>query len=250
MENNEKEGNNNIIDLSKYNIVKVEKDEDISNLEEITYKVIVIGDPAVGKSSIIQNLVNESEPIKEVYKSTIGFDIFNYSAHINEKLITMQIWDTCGLIDFSTCTPKLYNNVSLAIIVYEIDKKNTFDNIQNWLNLLKLNSSAETIVFIVGNKLDLEEFRKVSKEEGEKYVKDNEFKFFTETSAKDRKYVKEMFHRGLVELYELNNIYKKNREDDDEEERIDFTKRRDTFKLNKKKNDYEKNNSNSCCIIY
>ena len=53
-DNNEKEGNNNnIIDLSKYKIVKVEEDKDISNLEEITYKVIVIGDPAVGKSSII-----------------------------------------------------------------------------------------------------------------------------------------------------------------------------------------------------
>ena len=243
-ENNDNKDNNNLIDLSKYNIVKVDKNEDIS--EELTYKVVIIGDPAVGKSSIIQNLVNESEPMKE-YKATIGFDIFNYSAHVNDKLITMQIWDTCGLIEFSACTPKLYNNVSLAIIVYAINKKETFENVQNWYNLLKLNSSADTKVFIVGNKLDLENEREVSREEGIKFVKDNGFKFFIETSAKEQKYVQDMFNKGLVELYELNKFYK---EDDNEEPQIDFKKRKDTFKLNNKQNENKNKIGNNCCNIY
>ena len=129
METNEKEESTNNadniyangLDTSKYKITKVEKNEDISNFEEIIYKVVLLGDPDVGKNFIIHSLI-ESEPIKEAYKATLGFDIFNYSAHVNEKLITMQIWDTCGLIDFSACTPKLYNNVSIAIIIYNITK--------------------------------------------------------------------------------------------------------------------------------
>ena len=137
------------------------------------------------------------------YKTKIGFDIFNYSAHVNEKLLTMQIRDTCGLIEFSSCTPKLYNNVSLTIIVYEINKKEAFENIKNWYNLLKLNSSTDTKVFIVGNRLNLEDERQVSKEEGEKYVKDNSFKFFIEASAKEQKYAQDRFNIGLIELYDL-----------------------------------------------
>ena len=248
--NNDNKTNNNSIDISKYKITKVEKGEDISNLEEITYKVIVIGDPAVGKTTIIQNLVNESD-IKENYKSTIGFDIFNYTAHVNEKLITMQIWDTCGLIDFSACTPKLYKNTALAIVVFAVNKESSFQHLDNWINLLKANSSSEVLVYIVGNKIDLEK-REISKEEGEKYTNEGNYKLYIETSALKKLNVKEMFERAFAELYELHSYYKdKEEEDDDEEEqRIDFSKRKKTFRLNKENNDINKKTSNTCCIIY
>ena len=216
METNEKEESTNNadniyvngLDISKYKITKVEKNEDISNFEEIIYKVVLLGDPDVGKNFIIHSLI-ESEPIKEAYKATIGFDIFNYSAHVNEKLITMQIWDTCGLMDFSACTPKLYNNVSIAIIVYNITKKKTFENIQNWYNLLKLNSSDETIIFIVGNKKVSEYYREVTIEEGIQYTKDNGFKFFIENSWNERQIARIIIEQALVQLYELYNNYKK-----------------------------------------
>ena len=257
METNEKEESTNNadniyvngvngLDISKYKITKVEKNEDISNFEEIIYKVVLLGDPDVGKNFIIHSLI-ESEPIKEAYKATIGFDIFNYSAHVNEKLITMQIWDTCGLIDFSACTPKLYNNVSIAIIVYNITKKKTFENIQNWYNLIKLNSSDETIIFIVGNKKVSEYYREVTIEEGIQYTKDNGFKFFIENSGNERQIARIIIEQALVQLYELYNNYKKNckEEEEEEEPRIDFVKRKDTFKLNNRGKN--KNKKHKCC---
>ena len=251
-ENNNNKDNNNLIDFSKYKIKKVEKGEDISNCEEITYKVIVIGDPAVGKSTIIQNLVSECEIVKNQYKATIGFDIFNISAHVNEKIITMQIWDTSGLIEFSASTPKLYKNTVLAIVVYAANSPTSFQNLDNWINLLKLNSSSEVLVFIVGNKVDLKEFRKISKEEGNKYVNDNNYKFFIETSALEKLNVKELFDKAFVELYELYSYYKKKdkeEEEDEEEQRYDFTKRKGTFKLDKTNNN-KKNKNKTCCSIY
>ena len=259
MENNEKiekeennnNANNNSIDTSKYKITKVIKGEDISNLDEITYKVIVIGDPAVGKSTIIQNLVNESD-IKEHYKATIGFDIFNYTAHVNEKLITMQIWDTCGLIDFSACTPKLYKNTSLAIVVYAVNNETSFENLDNWINLLKANSSSEVLAFIVANKIDLEIERKISKESGEKYANERQYKYFIETSALKKIYVKEMFDRALVELYELHTFYKNNKEeeeDEEDEQRIDFSKRKKTFKLIEDNYDTNNKKKGGCCKL-
>ena len=132
--NEENDKNNyNLIDFSKYKITKVENGEDNSNLDEITYKVIIIGYQAVGKSTIIQNLVNESD-IKDNYKSILGFDIFNYIANVNEKLITMQIWDICWFIDFSTCTPKLYKNTVFAIVVYAVNNEFSFQHLDNWIN--------------------------------------------------------------------------------------------------------------------
>ena len=249
--NNNNKDNNNLIDFSKYKIIKVEKGEDISNFEDLTFKVIIIGDPAVGKSTIIHNLVNESEPIKNQYKATIGFDIFNYSAHINDKIITMQIWDTCGLIDFSASTPKLYKNTALAIVVYAANNPSSFEHLDNWINLLKSNSSSEVCVFVVGNKVDLEDEKKISKEQGEEYVKLNKHTYFIETSALKKMNVKEMFDKALVELYELNKMYnkkdKEEEEDEEEEQRYDFSKRKGTFVLKNEKHDKKNKKRIKCC---
>ena len=249
--NNNNKDNNNLIDSSKYKITKVEKGEDISNLEELTFKVIVIGDPAVGKSTIIQNLVNESEPIKNKYKATIGFDIFNYSAHVNKKIITMQIWDTCGLLDFSASTPKLYKNTALAIVVYAANNSSSFQNLGNWINLLKTNSSSEVLVFIVGNKVDLVDEKVITSYEGEEFVKTNNHKYFIETSALKRWYVKEMFDKALVELYELHKFYnekdKEEEDDEEDEQRYDFSKRKGTFVLKNEKHDKKNKKRIKCC---
>ena len=254
MEINEKEDitnnkDNKTIDTKKYNIIKVEKGEVIANFNDITYKVILIGDPNVGKESIIQNLINESKPNNGEYKPTIGFDIFNYSAHVNEKIITMQIWDTCGLMDFCTCTPTLFKNTSLAIIVYDISNKYSFENLENWIYLIESNCNNKPLFFVVGNKKGPE--RKVTTEEGKKFTQEHNFDFFIEFSAEEKQFENIIFEQALAQLYELYNNYKKkdNYDDDDdneyEGERIDFSKRRGTFKLNiSKSNNNHKNKTN------
>ena len=254
----------NMLDISKYNIIPVNNDEDSNTIEdrkdnqevkEITFKIIIIGDQSVGKSSIIKGLINEKEEFKNFYKATLGFDIFNYKAKVNDIFIKLQIWDTCGLKEFSSCTPNLYKNASLAIIVYTIDNKATFDNAENWLNLLKLHSKPGVLAFIVGNKkdLELENKREVLKEEGQKFMEDHDFNFFIETSAKDKLYIKDLFYQAFAQLYEYYLKDKKNceegEEEEEEENKIDFTKRKGTMKLGEKSK-RKKHNNNQCCNIY
>ena len=232
MEKNNNSINNYIpLDVSKYNISIVKDEEETPYLKEQFFKLIIIGDIGTGKSSIINSLVKGK--FKENYQATIGFDIFKYTRKVNDIIININIWDTCGLIDFSSCTTNLFKDAIIAIIVYEIDKRESFENIQKWVNLFKLNSQPDTIIFIVGNKSDLEDKREVKKEEGIEYTKLNNFNCFMETNAKDDTIVNELFQQALARLYEYYKIYDQNEDDDDENIKENFRKKRDNnnFKL-------------------
>ena len=189
----------------KYEITPLK--EGASGLEnEKIFKLIFIGDSGVGKTSLsiraTKGLFNVNA------QATIGFDIFNYAATINNEItIKLQIWDTCGLEEFNACTTSLYKDSSIAIIVYAINDYNSFNNIPSWVNLVKKYASPDTIIFLVGNKCDLEETRKVAKEACEQTKKTYDFGFSTETSAKDNKFVQELFMEGIIQLYELNKKY-------------------------------------------
>ena len=249
MENNNNSQNKYItLDSSKYNISKMNEIEDISKFKEITFKLIIIGDIGVGKSTIINTLVNGK--FKENYQATIGFDIFKYRSKVEDVIININIWDTCGLIDFSACTNNFFKEATIAIIVYEIDKRKSFENIPNWVNLLKSNTQPDTIIFIVGNKSDIEEKREINNEEGIEYTKLNDFNLFIETSAKENTYVKELFEQALAQLYEYYKTHHIS-EDDEEEVREDFTRRKGTLKLKKEDYYYDQNVSQSCsCNIF
>ena len=248
MEKNNNSINNYIpLDVSKYNISIVKDEEVTPYLKEQFFKLIIIGDIGTGKSSIINSLVKGK--FKENYQATIGFDIFKYTRKVNDIIININIWDTCGLMDFSSCTTNLFKDAIIAIIVYEIDKRKSFENIQNWVNLFKLNSQPDTIIFIVGNKSDLEDKREVKKEEGIEFSKIYNYCLFFETSAKNNISIKELFEQVFEQLY-LH--YKKNMITDEEDEsRENFHKRKETIILNKKNHNKKKrNNKNHCCNIY
>ena len=96
----------------------------------------------------------------------------------------MQIWDTCGQEIYKSLISNFYRNSSLAIILYSIDNKESFEHAENWLTDLKSQANPDVRIFLVGNKCDLEDERKVSKEEGLKFKNDQGLDLFMETSAK------------------------------------------------------------------
>ena len=206
--------------------------------DEIVFKIILIGDSAVGKTSLSLRLTENL--FEDFRKATIGFDIFNYTAKINDVLIKLQIWDTCGLEEFASSTPSLYKNANLAIVVYAINDLKSFKNLDKWINLVKENASPNTLIFIVGNKSDLEKERKVQKEEGEKFKEDNNFHFFTESSAKKNEFVNELFQQAIIQLYEQDEEQKKG-----DIIKEDFARRKDSRKLNVTKQ-LEKKKKNCC----
>ena len=149
---------------------------------DISFKIIVIGDSSVGKSCLTTQAVRNN--FIEFYQATVGFEFLTFNLRINSNVVKLQIWDTCGQEVYKSLISNFYRNCSLALIVYAINNRNTFEHAENWLNDLKNQSNPNVRVFLVGNKSDLEKERTVSKEEAEKFKEEKKLDRFMETSAK------------------------------------------------------------------
>ena len=166
---------------------------------DISFKVIIIGDCGVGKSSI--SLKATKNQFLEQYKTTIGFEFFIFNIKINNLNINLQIWDTCGQETFKSLISNFYKNSSLAIIVYAIDNINSFNNINMWIKDLKQFSNPNIKIILIGNKNDLNDKRVIQFEKGKEFSKDYNFDLFFETSAKNGFNVKNVFIDAAKILY-------------------------------------------------
>ena len=149
---------------------------------DLSFKIIVIGDSGVGKSCLTTKAVKNN--FEEYYQATVGFEFLTFNLKLNDNVIKLQIWDTCGQEIYRSLISNFYRNSALAIMLYSIDNKDSFLHTENWLNELKNQANPDVRIFLVGNKADLEEDRKINKEEGEKYKEDQHLDLFMETSAK------------------------------------------------------------------
>ena len=170
------------------NIPKVGQEFKIEMLPEdypqydLSFKLIFIGDSGVGKSCLTTKAVKNN--FEEYYQATVGFEFLTFNMKVNDKVIKLQIWDTCGQEIYKSLISNFYRNSSLAVLIYAIDNKESFHHAENWLSDLKSQANPDVRIFLVGNKADLEEDRKVTKEEGEKYKEEQHLDLFMETSAK------------------------------------------------------------------
>ena len=138
----------------------------------LSYKVIAIGRYGVGKTTTINTLMDKKDKDKE-YSPTMSIDIKNIQFKVNDKIIQLNIWDCCGNDKFALSTPNLFKNVSIAILIYAINDRKSYDKLEQWHNMLKENSYG-SIIFLIGNKNDLEEKeREVTIEEGETFKNNN-----------------------------------------------------------------------------
>ena len=135
-------------------------------------------------------------------------EIFTLFVKVNNKLVKLQIWDTCGQEIYRSLISNFYRNSSLAVIVYSIDKKSSFKDIDLWLKELRLNSSPDIKIILIGNKSDLIGKREVSYDEGAKYLEQDGIIGFYETSAKTGDNIKKIFEEIAIELYKDYKKYK------------------------------------------
>ena len=163
-------------------------------------KFIVIGDSSVGKSNILLRYTQNE--FNQEYQSTIGVEFGAKNIKINNKIYRIQIWDTAGQENFRSITRAYYKNSVCALVVYDITKRESFENVQSWIQDCRNQSPKTIIMVLVGNKNDLENERDVSFDEGEQFAKNNNMIFY-ETSAKTGKNVNEIFENTV------NNISKK-----------------------------------------
>ena len=166
---------------------------------DLSVKLIFIGDPGVGKSCLTSKAVKNK--FEDYYQATIGFEFLTFNMKLNDKVLKIQIWDTCGQEIYKSLISNFYRNSSLAVVTYAIDNRESFNHAENWLNELKSIANPDVRIFLVGNKADLEEDRKISKEEGEKYKEEHHLDLFLETSAKTGYNAKNVLVEAAKMLY-------------------------------------------------
>ena len=169
-------------------------------IHDISFKLIAIGDPGVGKSCLTMKATKNI--FENDYSPTIGFEFYTFIIKIKEKIIRLQIWDTCGQEVYRSLINSFFRNSSLAILIYGINNLKSFKNLEFWLNDIKMNSNPDIKIFLVGNKKDLEEKREVPIDKAKTFYKEHNLDYFLETSAKTGFNVQKLLIRAAIVLYE------------------------------------------------
>ena len=165
--------------------------------EFINFKIIIIGDSGVGKSSILKQAVQNK--FDGNYAATIGFEFLLMHFRVNELKIKLQIWDTCGQEMYRSLIQGFYRNTSLALIVYDVCSKKSYDGLEVWLKDIRQHTEEDLPIFLAGNKCDLEKV--INTEDAKNFSTSNRLKYFTECSAKTGQNVKQIFFEAAKYLY-------------------------------------------------
>ncbi|KAG6599782.1 Ras-like protein Rab-11B [Phytophthora cinnamomi] len=164
------------------------------------FKIVLIGDSGVGKSNLLSRFTRNEFNLES--KSTIGVEFATKSIVAEGKTIKAQIWDTAGQERYRAITSAYYRGAVGALLVYDITKHGTFENVERWLKELRDHADANTVIMLVGNKSDLRHLRAVSTEEAMAFAEKNNLAFI-ETSALEATGVDTAFQRILTEIYKL-----------------------------------------------
>lgn len=170
-----------------------------TSMTDLNFKLIVIGDSGVGKSSLTKKATKNIFESDQM--STIGFEFYTMNCKLNNLEIRLQIWDTCGQEAYRSLVKNFYRNASLAIITYSIDNEDSFKNIESWVQELKTNSNPDIKLFLIGCKCDLEDLRKVPTSSAQELAKNYQMSLFMETSAKTGFNAQEVFVQAVRVLY-------------------------------------------------
>ena len=174
------------------------------------FKLLLIGNSSVGKSSLLFRFVENVWD--DNFVPTIGVDFVSYiynnslinlqklkTLEVNGKKVKLQIWDTAGQERFKNITASYYRGGNGVLVVYDITDRESFDNLNSWLIEIEKNANKNVYKLLIGNKSDLEDKRKVTYQEGKDFATSNGMQFM-ETSAKTDSKVKDAFELLTQEI--------------------------------------------------
>jgi len=165
---------------------------------DFLFKVVLIGDSGVGKSNLLSRFTRNEFNLES--KSTIGVEFATRSIQVEGKVVKAQIWDTAGQERYRAITSAYYRGAVGALLVYDIAKHVTYENVERWLRELRDHADQNIVVMLVGNKSDLRHLRAVPTEEATAFAERNQLSFI-ETSALDSTNVEKAFTNILTEIY-------------------------------------------------
>lgn len=171
---------------------------------DFLFKIMLIGDTGVGKSSILLRYVDDEFRIN--YSTTIGVDFKIKTVDFADKKIKTQIWDTAGQERFRSIINSYYRGVHGAFIVFDLTDLDSFNNVDGWVNDLNKYSNKQVVRILIGNKNDLVNERVISRQTAESYASRSGM-LYIETSAKTSKNINSCF-QNLIKNIHRNIIAK------------------------------------------
>ena len=172
----------------------------------ITCKVVLVGDSGVGKTCIIQRYVNNNynENTESTSASTYTYKVVDYKQF--NKSISFDIWDTAGQELYRALAKNFYLNASIGILVYDVRRKESFESIKDyWYEQLKVSGEENMVFGVAGNKCDLFQEEQVSEDEGKKFAKSIGAVFHL-TSCKESIGIDELFEECGKKYLEDNQM--------------------------------------------
>ena len=216
-----------------------------------TFKLIAVGDPSVGKTSILERFAHDK--FDDNYKTTLGVEFMIRNIDLDSKRrVKMQVWDTAGQERYAAMTSNFYRGSHGILIVFDLSRRATFDNVTRWFNHAQWiwNEEEERFVgplpitkmLLIGNKMDKKNERKVTQAEAEALA--NEYQVeYVETSAKSGEHVLDTFIKLSKTLFNDQQRFEQD-EIKRQDELIKFNrKREDVFA----KKDQESETKSGCC---
>ncbi|CAH9104448.1 unnamed protein product [Cuscuta europaea] len=163
-------------------------------------KVVLIGDSGVGKSNLLSRFTRNEFNLES--KSTIGVEFATRSIRVDDKVVKAQIWDTAGQERYRAITSAYYRGAVGALLVYDVTRHVTFENVARWLKELRDHTDQNIVIMLVGNKADLRHLRAVSTEDAKAFA-EREKTYFMETSALESLNVENAFTEVLTQIYHV-----------------------------------------------
>jgi small GTP-binding protein len=164
----------------------------MANPAKQSFKVVVVGSSGVGKSAMIQRLIDDV--FSDDGQTTVGVEFKSYVVPVEDRNVKLQIWDTAGQERFKSVAKAYLRDAVGALLVYDVTSQISFDDLGNWLSDLRQLCHPSACILLIGNKSDLEADRQVGSETVQKFAELNKLEYL-ETSAKTGFNVTETFTR-------------------------------------------------------
>ncbi|NXI62021.1 RB18B protein, partial [Anseranas semipalmata] len=172
----------------------------------LTLKLLLVGDSAVGKSSLLLRFTDGS--FEPCLKPTIGVDFKVKKMVVDGHAVQLAIWDTAGQERFRTLAPSYYRGAQGVVLVYDVTRKDTFAGLESWLNELEIyTTKSNTVKMLVGNKTDKPD-REVERREGLQFARKRSL-LFIETSAKTEDGVQHAFEELVIKILQTPGLWDK-----------------------------------------
>jgi len=189
-------------DMDEINSIEKLEDYDIGH--KYLFRICLLGDAGVGKTSILTRFCDNT--FKENYNNTIGVDFRVVTLKYKDIISKIHIWDTAGQERFRSLTINYLHNSHGFLFIFDITNKDSFDNVVNWINLSFDNNKNSVINFLIGNKCDQNSTREVEETEAQHFAKEKHL-IYLEVSAKNDENIQKLFYYCA---YKLIKYYDKN----------------------------------------